>query len=180
VRFPVCCYRGSECQSVSHPASGCLRAKDQTQEGRDPQGTDPHRGRPHRGRPTIRGSDPHKGRDPHRRHTDTVPPLAIVVFPSAVFGGALPPPLRSSECAFSWIMRPPVRPSSGVSTPDSGWQRTAGRPGTLAFTRYSFTLKLYCGSQSSFYCPPPTCKDYPIAILLHDHCAIDDFSLIPL
>ena len=39
--------RGIERQSVSHPASGCLRAKDQTQEGRDPQGTDPHRGRAH-------------------------------------------------------------------------------------------------------------------------------------
>ena len=64
--------RGSERQSVSHPASGCLRGKDQTQEGRDPQGTDPHRGRPHRGRPTHTGSDPHKGRDPHRRHTDTI------------------------------------------------------------------------------------------------------------
>jgi len=63
--------RGSERQSVSHPASGCLRGKDQTQEGRDPQGTDPHKGCPHRGRPTHRGSDPHKGRDPHRRHTDT-------------------------------------------------------------------------------------------------------------
>jgi len=24
----------------------------------------------------------------------------------------------------------------------------------LAFTRYCFTLKLYCGSPSSFYCPP--------------------------
>jgi len=46
--------RGSERQSVSHPASGCLRGKDQTQEGMDPQGTDPHRGRPHRGRPTHR------------------------------------------------------------------------------------------------------------------------------
>jgi len=49
-----CINRGSERQSVSHPASGCLRGKDQTQEGRDPQGTDPHRGRPHRGRPTQR------------------------------------------------------------------------------------------------------------------------------
>ena len=62
--------RGIERQSVSHPASECLRGKDQTQEGRDPQGTDLHRGRPHRGRPTHRGSDPHEGRDPHRRHTD--------------------------------------------------------------------------------------------------------------
>ena len=28
----------------------------------------------------------------------------------------------------------------------------AGR--RLAFTRYCFTSKLYCGSQSSLYCPP--------------------------
>ena len=43
--------RGNERKCVSHPACGCLRDEDQTQEGRDPQGTDPHRGRPHRGRP---------------------------------------------------------------------------------------------------------------------------------
>jgi len=46
-------------------------------------------------------------------------------------------------------------------------------PWSLAFTRYCFTSKLYCGSPSFFYCPPPTCKAYPIAILLHDHCAIN-------
>jgi len=40
----------------------------------------------------------------------------------------------------------------------------------LAFTRYCFTSKLCCGSQSSFYCPS-TCKAYPIAIRFHDHCA---------
>jgi len=44
---------------------------------------------------------------------------------------------------------------------------------TLAFTRYSFTSKLYCGSQIILLLPlPPTCKAYPLAILLHDHCAI--------
>ena len=42
----------------------------------------------------------------------------------------------------------------------------------LAFTRYCFTSKLDCGSQSSSYCPSLTCKAYPIAILLHAHCAI--------
>jgi len=42
----------------------------------------------------------------------------------------------------------------------------------LAFTRYWFTSKLYCGSQYSLYCPPPTCKADPFAILLHGHCAI--------
>jgi len=41
----------------------------------------------------------------------------------------------------------------------------------LTLTRYCFTSKLYCGSQSSFYCPP-TCKSYPIAILVYAHFAI--------
>jgi len=39
----------------------------------------------------------------------------------------------------------------------------------LAFTRYCFTSKLYCGSPSSC---PPTCKAYPIAILSYVHWAI--------
>jgi len=42
-------------------------------------------------------------------------------------------------------------------------------PPVLAFTRYCFTSQLYCGRQSSL--PPSTFKSYPIAILLHDHCA---------
>jgi len=45
----------------------------------------------------------------------------------------------------------------------------------LAFARCCCTLKLYCGSQSSFYGFPPTAKPtlaYPDAILLHDHCPI--------
>ena len=46
------------------------------------------------------------------------------------------------------------------------------RAGRLAFTRYCFTSRLYCGSQSSFHCPPPTCKAHSIEIRLHDHCAI--------
>jgi len=48
--------RGNERKCVSHPACGCLRDENQTQEGRDPQGTDPHRGRPHRGRQTPEGA----------------------------------------------------------------------------------------------------------------------------
>ena len=103
--------RGSERQSVSHPASGCLRGKDQTQEGRDPQGTDPHRGRPHRGRPTHRGIDPHKGRDPHRRHTDSCSSACgLCGSPRAEYSGFLlhywslhkiakPASLRDAECA---------------------------------------------------------------------------------
>jgi len=51
------------------------------------------------------------------------------------------------------------------------WPRL-GSSRILAFTRYCFTQKLYCWSPSSCSCPPPTCKAYPIAILLHDHCAI--------
>jgi len=43
----------------------------------------------------------------------------------------------------------------------------------LAFTRYSFTSKLLCTSQS-FMCPPPRCIANTIAILLHDHCAMYD------
>jgi len=35
-----------------------------------------------------------------------------------------------------------------------------------AFTRYCFTSKLHCGSQSSFYWSLPTCKAYPIAIAI--------------
>ena len=35
----------------------------------------------------------------------------------------------------------------------------------LAFTRYFFTSPLYCGSQSSFYCPPPAKP-----ILLQSQC----------
>ena len=48
----------------------------------------------------------------------------------------------------------------------------------LTFTRYCFTSKLYCGSPSSFFWPP-TCKAYPFAILLHDHCAINAPSPTP-
>jgi len=32
---------------------------------------------------------------------------------------------------------------------------------TLAFTRYCFTSKLYCRSQSSFCCPPPHLQSRP-------------------
>jgi len=43
----------------------------------------------------------------------------------------------------------------------------------LAFTKYCFTSKLFCGSHWSLYpSPTPTCKAYPVAILLHGHCAI--------
>jgi len=46
----------------------------------------------------------------------------------------------------------------------------------LAFTRYCFTSKLYCGSllwESILRSlPPPTCNTYPVAIVLDAHCAI--------
>jgi len=44
----------------------------------------------------------------------------------------------------------------------------------LASTRYCFTLKPFCGSQPSLYCPPPICKVYTIARLLQGYCAIYD------
>ena len=42
----------------------------------------------------------------------------------------------------------------------------------LAFTRDSFTSKLYCGSLSFLCCPLQTCNACPVAILVHGHCAI--------
>jgi len=42
----------------------------------------------------------------------------------------------------------------------------------LAFTRYCFTSKLHCESLSFLCCPPQTCNAYPVAILLHAHCAM--------
>ena len=47
---------------------------------------------------------------------------------------------------------PRTRPAPTVPRPN------ANRPRTLAITRYCFTSKLYCGRQSSFYCPPPPAK----------------------
>jgi len=43
-----------------------------------------------------------------------------------------------------------------------------------------FQFKALFGSQSSFFCPPPTCKAYPIAIPLHAHCAVYAPQSIPL
>ena len=60
----------------------------------------------------------------------------------------------------------------GVGRRLSGVNRSSSPPQGLAPTRYRFTQKLYCGSLSSLYCSSPTCKAYPIAILLHGHCAI--------
>jgi len=39
-------------------------------------------------------------------------------------------------------------------------------------TRYCFTSKLYCGSLSPVYCPPPPSNAYPIAKLPYAYCAI--------
>jgi len=58
--------RGSERQSVSHPASGCLRGIKETQEGRDPQGTDPHIGLP-----TQKGARHNEGANQTRGATHT-------------------------------------------------------------------------------------------------------------
>jgi len=40
----------------------------------------------------------------------------------------------------------------------SAWRLYSKRGWGLAFTRYCFTSKLYCGSPSSVYCPPPHAK----------------------
>jgi len=49
----------------------------------------------------------------------------------------------------------------------------AGSESELSLYKMLFYfLKLYCGSQSSFYCPPPQCKTYPVAMPLHGYCAI--------
>jgi len=47
-----------------------------------------------------------------------------------------------------------------------------GASHALAFTRDCFSLYSFIVGVSSLYLPPPTCTAYPIAILLHDYCAI--------
>jgi len=72
-------------------------------------------------------------------------------------------------------LRVPKDPAAEPRPAVQSWIKhglTRGSICWLAFTRYCFTSELYCGSQSSFYCPPPTGKAYPIAIPLHDHCSI--------
>jgi len=51
------------------------------------------------------------------------------------------------------------------------WARNKGRCG-LAFTMYCLPSRFFWGGLSLFSAPPPSCKAYPTAILLHDHCAI--------
>jgi len=72
-------------------------------------------------------------------------------------------------CAPNTQLRKRHEPRSVGLTRNAPEEKTSAHS---AFTRYVFTLKLYYGSQSSFYCPPPTYKAYPIAIPLHDHCSI--------
>ena len=82
--------------------------------------------------------------------------------------GATPQQVQRERLALAH----PARPGCGMRELPEGGRRDTGWGPRLAFTRYCFTLKLYCGSISSFYCLPPTCNAYPIAILLHTHCAI--------
>jgi len=72
--------------------------------------------------------------------------------PSAVVGTAMlgrgpsrPLPPSTSE----------ERRSSEEATPPLPLCRREEGSHKLAFTRYCFTSTLYCGSRSSFYCPPP-------------------------
>jgi len=154
--------RGSERQRVSHPASGCLRGKDQIQEGRDPHGTDPHRGRPHRGRPIHRGSDPHKGRDPHRRHTVRRDSIGIVVNVRLCFkGGHIF--LRCSKIDMGTanfvnavrIFTLEPRNMSFCNRVNPNMLFCNRYRSNLAFTRYSFTSRRLCTNQSSFHPPRP-------------------------
>ena len=50
----------------------------------------------------------------------------------------------------------PKPPSGPIMDPTIGVDASGrnGSPPALAFARYCFTSKLYCGSQSSSYCPP--------------------------
>jgi len=79
----------------------------------------------------------------------------------------------------------PLSPSLSppVSNPNTSSIASLGGGGAfriLAFTRSCFASKLYCGNPSSVYPPLPTCKAYPIAILLHDCWAIDALLPTPL
>ena len=60
-----------------------------------------------------------------------------------------------------------------IREPLTDWLLKEATPAWLAFTRYCFTSKLYCvvGVHHPFIASR-TCKAYPIAILLHDHCAM--------
>jgi len=51
------------------------------------------------------------------------------------------------------------------------WAGAAG-PTMLAFTRYCFILQSFILGVNHAFIAIPTCKAYPIAVLLHDHCAI--------
>ena len=85
------------------------------------------------------------------------------------------PPLRQQGPARPPLARPaPLRRAASRSAPAASRAAAAPRAllahtparsglktvpgGELAFTRYCFTSKLYCGSPPSFYCPPPPAK----------------------
>ena len=74
--------------------------------------------------------------------------------PRVVRRSSPPPDSTDSSAAAPRPRRTRARRRSGGSPFCSRSSR--GRPTcALAFTGYCFTLKLYCGSQSSFHCPPP-------------------------
>jgi len=73
-----------------------------------------------------------------------------------------------------WLIRAQQPQSKRISCKGqalAGLKRAWTLGPDLDFTRYCFTSKLYCGSQSSIYPPPHTHKAYPIVILLHNYCA---------
>jgi len=48
----------------------------------------------------------------------------------------------------------------------------------LSFNTILFRFKALLWESITLLLPPPTCKAYPIAILLHDDCAI--YALLPI
>jgi len=58
-----------------------------------------------------------------------------------------------------------------ATSPSAKGEQDAGG-GEAAARRGPWVNPLFCGSQSSFFPPPPTYKASPIAIRLHIHCAI--------
>jgi len=87
-----------------------------------------------------------------RYNTDSIPPphsQEVRPLDTGFVGPDGPPPLLLLERGAMIYFGVP---SYGVHV--NGYVRDEVSPTNLAFTRCCFTLKLYCRSPSSFYCPP--------------------------
>jgi len=73
-----------------------------------------------------------------------------------------------------WLRGAPV----ALLLPETPLRTRAGRGiwvcCILAFTRYSFSVRLLCTNQSSLCCLPPHAFPTLIAMLLHGYCAVND------